>query len=71
MADFAAKMNVTYPMCPDAGGEVFYSIAGPKTGVTRNVVVDQEGRIAMLTRLFDEEEFARMVDVIDDLTTSE
>ena len=58
-------------MCPDADGEVFYSIAGPKTGVTRNVVVDPEGRIAMLTRLFDEEEFDRMVEVIDDLTTSE
>ena len=71
VADFAGKMNVTYPMCPDLGGKVFYSIAGKKTGVTRNVVVDQEGRIAMLTRLFDEEEFARMIDVIDALTTSE
>tara|TARA_A100001035_G_scaffold144733_1_gene113859 strand:- start:77 stop:643 length:567 start_codon:yes stop_codon:yes gene_type:complete len=71
VADFAAKMKVTYPMCPDAGGEVFYSIAGKKTGVTRNVVVDQEGRIAMLTRLFDEEEFALMIEVVDGLTTSE
>ena len=71
VADFAAKMNVTYPMCPDVSGEVFYSIAGPKTGVTRNVVVDREGRIAMLTRLFDEDEFDRMVEVIDDLTTSD
>ena len=71
VSDFADKMKVTYPMCPDAGGKVFYSIAGPKTGVTRNVVVDQDGRIAMLTRLFDEQEFARMIDVIDDLTTSQ
>lgn len=71
VAQFAAKMNVTYPMCPDAAGEVFYSIAGKKTGVTRNVVVDQEGRIVMLTRLFDEVEFGRMVEVIDDLTSSE
>lgn len=69
--NFAAKMNVTYPMCPDAGGEVFYSIAGHKTGVTRNVVVDQEGHIAMLTRLFDEQEFGRMIEVIDNLTISE
>ena len=68
---FASKMDVTYPMCPDAGGKVFYSIAGPKTGVTRNVVVDQEGHISMLTRLFDEEEFARMIGVIDNLTASE
>jgi hypothetical protein len=34
-------------------------------------VVDREGHIAMLTRLFDEDEFDRMVEVIDDLTISE
>jgi hypothetical protein len=50
---------------------VFYSIAAPKSGVTRNVVVDREGRIAMLTRLFDEDEFDQMVETIDALTSSE
>ena len=68
---FAQQMGVTYPMCPDPEGTVFYSIAAPKSGVTRNVVVDREGRIAMLTRLFDQEEFARMIEVIDGLTSSE
>lgn len=66
--DFADQMGVTYPMCPDPEGSVFYSIAAPKAGVTRNVVVDASGRIAMLTRLFDEEEFQRMVAVVDSLT---
>ena len=60
--DFADQMGVTYPMCPDPEGSVFYSIAAPKAGVTRNVVVDASGRIAMLTRLFDEEEGIRMPD---------
>ena len=71
VANFTQQMGVSYPMCPDSAGTVFYSIAAPKSGVTRNVVVDREGRIAMLTRLFDKEEFARMVETIDALTSSE
>ena len=71
VANFTQQMVVSYPMCPDSEGKVFYSIAAPKSGVTRNVVVDQEGQIAMLTRLFDKEEFARMVETIDALTSEE
>ena len=70
VAAFSERMGVTYPMCPDPSGQVFYSIAEPKAGVTRNVVVDRSGRIAMLTRLFDEEEFSQMIDVIDALTSA-
>ena len=70
VAEFTELMGVTYPMCPDPDGQVFYSIAAPKSGVTRNVVVNAEGQIAMLTRLFDENEFARMVAVVDDLTSA-
>ena len=71
VAQFTQQMGVSYPMCPDSAGTVFYSITAPKSGVTRNVVVDQEGRIAMLTRLFDREEFARMVETIDAMTSTE
>ena len=67
---FAEQMRVTYPMCPDDAGAVFHSIAAKKSGVTRNVVVDRQGNIAMLTRLFDEMEFERMVSVIDILTSN-
>ena len=67
---FAEQMRVTYPMCPDDTGAVFHSIAAKKSGVTRNVVVDRQGNIAMLTRLFDEMEFERMVSVIDILTSN-
>ncbi len=65
---FAQQMEVTYPMCPDPGGRVFHTVAAPKAGVTRNVVVNDQGTIVMLTRLFDEEEFARMVERVDALT---
>lgn len=65
---FAQQMGVTYPMCPDPEGRVFQTVAAPKAGVTRNVVVDEQGTVVMLTRLFDEEEFARMVERVDALT---
>ncbi len=68
VATFAASTGVTYPMAPDSEGQVFYSIAGPKTGVTRNVVVDSTGKIVFLTRLFDSAEFAEMIQLIDRLT---
>lgn len=67
---FAEQMGVTYPMCPDDAGDVFCSIAAQKSGVTRNVVVDRNGNIAMLTRLFDEDEFRAMVELLNDLTST-
>ena len=57
---FAQQMGITYPIAPDPAGELFYQIAGPKSGVTRNVVVDADGKIAFLTRLFEAEEFEAM-----------
>lgn len=66
--DFAAAMNITYPIAPDEGGKVFYSIAAPKSGVTRNVVVDENGVIRYLTRLFEPDEFQSMIELIDLLT---
>jgi hypothetical protein len=39
----------------------------PKAGVTRNIVLDQEGKISFLTRLYNEKEFAQMIDHIDQL----
>lgn len=67
VARFAEQTGVTYPMAPDAGGAVFGLVAAPKSGVTRNVVVDAEGRIAFLTRLFDTEEFEAMKSVLERL----
>ena len=69
VAQFAEQTGVTYPLAPDPAGAVFHSIAAPKAGVTRNVVIDSEGTIRMLTRLYDPEEFEAMVDLIDELTT--
>lgn len=62
--------EVTYPigMDPDAG--IFGLYAEKDAGITRNVIIDRDGKIVMLTRLFEEEEFNRMVDIIDQLLTN-
>jgi hypothetical protein len=39
--------------------------AEPEAGITRNVIIDRERKIIMLTRLFEEEEFNQMVEIID------
>ena len=63
--------GVTYPVCLDPGGALFNTITVPKAGVTRNVVVDREGHIALLTRLFDEEEFEAMIAAVENLLGEE
>ena len=64
---FAEKTGVTYPLVLDPGGEIFQQYAHRLAGITRNVIVDTDGRIVMLTRLYDEAEFNSMVAVIDSL----
>ena len=63
---FAADMNVTYPITLDVTGAKFELFAAKGAGVTRNIVIDKDGKIIMLTRLYDEAEFASMVTLIDD-----
>ena len=65
--EFAKQTGVTYPMALDPGGDVFALYAERKAGITRNVIINKEGRIVMLTRLYNEEEFAEMCKKIDEL----
>jgi peroxiredoxin len=59
--------KVTYPIGMDHDADIFGLYAEKGAGITRNVIIDKEGEIVMLTRLFEEEEFERMVKVIDSL----
>jgi Peroxiredoxin len=69
--EFAKQTGITYPMALDPGGDVFALYAERKAGITRNVIVDKEGRIVMLTRLYNEEEFSEMCKKIDELLTND
>ena len=57
-------MKVTYPLALDPGADIFGLIALKEAGVTRNVIIDRNGKIIFLTRLYDREEFDRMKEVI-------
>ena len=65
--EFAKTMKITYPLAPDPDAGVFSLYARKEAGVTRNVIIDKQGKIAYMTRLFDEKEFKEMKDVINKL----
>ena len=65
--EFISKTEVTYPFTIDKDGTFFELFTLPKAGVTRNIVVNQIGKISFLTRLYDEKEFAQMIEHIDKL----
>ena len=61
------KTGVTYPIISDEKSMAFNLFAEKKAGVTRNIIIDKNGKIQFLTRLFDREEFNQMKLKIDDL----
>ena len=64
---FQKEMGTTYPLALDPGAEIFGLFADKNSGVTRNVVIDQKGKIVFLTRLFEKEEYNQMIEVIKSL----
>lgn len=62
---FAKRTGVTYPLALDPGADIFALYADRKAGITRNVLIDETGKIVMLTRLYNEEEFATLCQKID------
>jgi len=65
--EFGEKMNITYPLALDPAADIFGLFAHKRSGVTRNVIIDQEGKIAYLTRLFERTEFDEMKAEIHEL----
>jgi len=65
--DFASKMSISYPLAPDENSEIFTLYARKDAGVTRNVIIDKNGKIVFLTRLFDKDEFSEMIETIKKL----
>ena len=58
--------GITYPIALDDGGKIFEQYAMKNSGITRNVILNREGKIIYLTRLFNQEEFAAMKKVIEE-----
>lgn len=64
---FKEQMKTTYPMALDPDAAIFSQFALKNSGVTRNVVIDKEGKIVYLTRLFNMDEFNGMKTKIEKL----
>ncbi len=65
---FARIMKITYPLAVDPSDQIYTLYAHPKSGVTRNVLIDKTGKIVFLTRLFKEDEFNELIGKIEELT---
>jgi peroxiredoxin len=61
---FRDDMKITYPLALDPGAGIFALFAQKEAGVTRNVIINSEGEIIFLTRLFERQEFDEMKRVI-------
>ena len=64
---FKKKTGVTYPIALDPGARHFSKFARVNAGITRNIVIDKNGKIVFLTRLFDEQEFQKMIEKIKEI----
>lgn len=64
---FAKQTGVTYPLGLDPGANIFAKYAERNAGITRNVLVGKDGKIVMMTRLYNEEEFAALCKKIEEL----
>jgi len=64
---FAKTTGITYPIGMDTDGDIFNLYAKKDAGITRNIIIDKDGKIVLLTRLFKMEEFNEMVKLIDSL----
>ena len=64
---FASQTKITYPLGLDPGADIFARYADRKAGITRNVLIDKTGKIVMLTRLYNEEEFSSLCKKIDEM----
>ena len=61
---FAKETQISYPLALDPGANIFGLFANKESGVPRNIIINPKGEIVFLTRLFDPEEFKKMIQVI-------
>ena len=67
MASYTRKVSATFQNHLLTKPIHFAKYADRKAGITRNVLIDKDGKIVMLTRLYNEEEFASLCKKIDEM----
>lgn len=64
---FGESVGISYPLALDPGANVYVRYALKQSGITRNVLIDRDGKIVKLTRLYNEEEFSSLVQMINEM----
>ncbi len=64
---FIKEMDINYPFAVDPQADIFGLFAKKDAGVTRNIIINKEGKVVFVTRLYKDEEFRQMGMVIDHL----
>jgi len=64
---FAKSIPINYPIGLDPHADHFALYATRDAGITRNVIIDKTGKIVLLTRLYNPEEFKTMTEKIEEL----
>lgn len=67
LKQLAEQTGISYPLALDPDADIFGLYADKRAGVTRNVIIDENGKIVYLTRLFNRKEFDEMKEVIFEL----
>lgn len=62
---FKADNNYVLPFYPDPERDIFSKYA--KQNIPRNFIIDKNGKIAVASIGFEEEEFKKIIDKVDDL----
>ena len=62
---FKECLGVTYPIGLDLHADIFTLFARRNAGITRNVIIDETGKIVFLTRLFYPDQFEEMCRLLD------
>ncbi len=63
---FQKETKVSYPLVLDEKSEIFHKYADKNAGVTRNILIDRDGKIIFLTRLYRRDEFLALIKKIDE-----
>lgn len=58
------QTKITYPLGLDTNAAVFSLFAETKSGVTRNILIDESGKILFMTRLYNLNEFESLKEKI-------
>jgi peroxiredoxin len=67
---FIKQTGITYPMVLDLNAKIFNLYSKPRSGIARNVLIDKNGKVIFITRLFKRKEFDQLIEKIDSLLNS-